>query len=343
MKKILLKLFVWLAPFFLTMVLSGMAQATELLVNPGLTVPAGSTAPTGWSITTKDPAVEGSSTAISRTASPSWYIVGNGALWQDAIGWSATNIASFHAYGYRPTSGGVTGQRAGRIALKFYNSAGTLLSTTYAATSITAGTTANTWTQMSGTVQIPSSATRVRFYAYLNNATVGSGRFYVDDCSLSVVSATVTPTCTNSPVVSITPTSTITPTATVTPTLTNIVPKTATPTRTATATRTASATFTITATATNTPTATATHTLTPTATPTATPGVVAYGAVHCTTLTASDSIITTSGYFGITVTARGTTIPAMATGMFNFWKDTDANKVYLLYNDGTGTKKVQLQ
>ena len=141
----------------------------------------------------------------------------------------------------------------------------------------------------------------------------------------------------------------ITPTATVTPTLTNIVPKTATVTKTPTFTRTPTATMTITPTGTDTATATPTSTnttistSTPTFTPTATPGVVNYGAVHCTTLTASDSIITTGGYFGITVTAQGTTIPAMATGMFNFWKDTDANKVYLIYNDGTGTKKVQLQ
>jgi hypothetical protein len=292
--------------FLALMALTTTSQATELLTNTGLLTTL--YAPTGWHISYAQSAIEGSSTAIYRTASPSWYISGDGALWQDLIlgKFTARSTVSYSAYMYTPTTGGLTGTRYGILQLKFYNSAGTLLSTSTVSNSVTASSTPDTWTQYSGSVVVPSNTYKIRFNVYCKNPTGGTGKFYIDDCSLSEVAATPTSTPTTGNTLTITPTSTATPTFTQTSIYT--ATKTATPTRTATPWNT----YTYTPTKTNTPTPTYTPT------PYAVHIGIYYQAVSPTTQT-SETIV-------------------------GWCNTSDANATYLIIKNADGTqRKVEVQ
>ena len=290
---------------------ANLSQATESLHNPGL-LNSGIFAPSQWQTNSSKPSDCGNTTTVYHTATPGWYISTSGtALYQDV---PATKLATatFSTYLYRPSTGGLTGGRSAVCKLLFYNSAGTWISSSYASTSVTAATTANTWTQVTGSVVVPATAATVRFYVYAKQNFNGTGTFVVDDCSLVFTAATptITPTITFTATFSPTPLSftasptetfTTTPTKTITSSPTN----TATPTRTKTPVYIATSTPQNTVTYTPTPTRTFTKTYTPNPTYTPTPAVIHQGAIICNSLSATGAI---SSGNGLLISSGSTTI-----------------------------------
>ena len=315
--------------------LANLSQATEALHNPGL-LNSGYFAPSQWQTTSSKLSDCGNTTTVYRTFTPGWYIATSGtALYQDIPATKLATVA-FSAYLYRPSTGGLTGGRSAVCKLLFYNAAGTWLSSSYASASVTASTTANTWTQVTGSAVVPATAYTVRFYVYAKQNFTGAGTFAVDDCSLAFTAATptITPTITDSPTCSPTPltftaTTTSTYTVTVTPTHTPTGTPTATFTRTKTPVYIATHTPVNTVTATRTPTSTFTKTYTPTPTSTPTPSAVNQGLINCVSLNAAGNVTATAldlsagiiapgggiiSYGNLTYTAGG---PYIAKGYVN--------------------------
>jgi hypothetical protein len=202
----------------------------------------------------------------------------------------ASNKIDYSAYMKNPASNPLTGVRKGVVQIFFYDVNGAYISNTTSANSINAQSALNTWIKIEGGGTIPTGTRYVTFKIVMLNADLGSGNFYVDDCSLDWLGGeTPEPTFTASKTVTPTDTPTDTPTATLTKT----------PTYTMTPTYTATPTFTATLTAT--PTDTPINTATPTFTPT--PGAVVVGAITCASVSASGNIATTGGYFSLPTVA----------------------------------------
>jgi hypothetical protein len=160
------------------------SSSANLMANPELSVGGGSSNAPGqwqaWNDGNGDPEY-----AAYRSAPNSWAMWWDSGIYQDVTaGYHAGDVLRACGYLYTPSWDKLSGSVTGALVMEVWSGA-TLLTNVVCQPTIGAGTASNTWIYTKAEHRLSTNASAVRIVARFNPNGGGSGRFFVDDISVT--------------------------------------------------------------------------------------------------------------------------------------------------------------